>query len=270
MIVLVDSQILKKESPQLNFSTLLRPLLLTIVTLALPAAVIAQDYVEWSTETRTSLGFRVNEAAIRPLLPEGWSLTAIPEAPGQVNLSVTFMDRHIVLDAQGQPVRTGTSRYMVMSVQARHESNGLSGAMILNGISPEGAGAYEVYQPAVVADVERTASGQAEEFGRTEESWKLAAESGDSVTLNLHYRTAMPVRRQSSAVIRSGRHPEFTRTYQIDQASDPLGIPNAPGSRIEHLSFTVTGPLFSRIFDGTEVITGVTSIPMYTREIFIP
>lgn len=248
-------------------SALLRLLMLMF---ALPASVAAQDRVEWSTETRTSLGFRVNAAAIVPLLPQGWSVATIADAPGQVNLSVTFMDRHLVLDAQGQQVRTGTSRYMVMSVQARHESNGQSGTMIVNGISPEGTGAYEVYQPAVVARVERSSSGQAEEFGLTEETWELAAGSGDSVALNLRYRKALPVRRQSSVVIRSGRRPEFTRTYQIDQAADALGTPAAPGSRIEHVSFSAAGPLFSRIFDGTEVITGVTSIPFYSREIFIP
>jgi len=36
------------------------------------------------------------------------------------------------------------------------------------------------------------------------------------------------------------------------------------------VSFTATGPLFSRIFDGTQVLTGVTAIPWYSREIFIP
>lgn len=245
-------------------------LVLLVVTFVSITTATAQDYVEWSTETRTSLGFRVNDTAIRPLLPEGWSLTPIADAPGQVNISVTFMDRHLVLDPQGQPVRTGTSRYMVMSVQARNATTGQSGTMIVNGISPEGSGAYEVYQPAVVARAERTASGQGEENGHAEETWELAAQSGDSVTLNLSYRTAIPVRRQSSVVIRSGRTPSFTRTYQIDQASDVLGVPGAPDSRIESVSLTAAGPLFSRIFDGTEVITGVTSIPWYNREIFIP
>lgn len=267
MTILKSAQL---QSFDTRFHKFLRLFVLACATLFAPMLVTAQDYVEWSTETRTSLGFRVNAAAIESLLPDGWSLTPIPDAPGQVNISVTFMDRHLVLDAQGEKVRTGTSRYMVMSVQARHESNGQSGTMIVNGISPEGPGAYEVYQPAVVANAERTSSGQGEQFGVTEETWELVAESGDSATLNLRYQKAMPVRRQSSVVIRSGHRPEFTRTYNIDQASDVLGIPGASGSRIEQLSFTVAGPLFSRIFDGTEVITGVTSIPMYTREIFIP
>ena len=230
----------------------------------------AQDYVEWSTEVRTSLGFRVSEAAILPLLPSGWSVTPIADAPGKVNISVTFMDRHLVLDAQGEQVRTGASRYMVISVQTRNAASGQSGTMIINGISPEGAGAYEVYQTAVTARTERASSGQGEESGSTVETWELVAQSGDSVLLNLRYRAALPVRRQSSIVIRSGHKPDFTRTYVIDQASDVLGIPSSPDSRIESVSFTAAGPLFSAIFDGTEVLTGVTSTPWYNREIYIP
>jgi hypothetical protein len=231
---------------------------------------MAQEYEEWSAEVRTSLSFRVNEAAIQPLLPSGWNLRPITDAPGKVSLSLTFMDRYLVLDAQGQQLRTGTSRYMVFSVQARNEASGQSGVMIINGISPEGSGAYEVYQPASVARTERTHSGVNEESGSTAESWEFVAESGDSVLLDLRYQSAPPTRRQSSIVIRSGHRPEFTRTYHIDQASDALGVPGSPNSRIESLTFTATGPLFSTIFDGTEVLTGVTSTPWYHREISIP
>jgi len=241
-----------------------------LICFALLQTAVAQDYVEWSTETRTALSFRVNAAAVSPLLPEGWLLTPLENAPGQVALSVTFMDRHVVLDAQGQAVRTGSSRYMVMSVQAGNAQSGEAGTMIINGISPEGPGAYEVYQPAITADVTRTTAGQGEQAGSSEETWTLAAQGGDSVRMTLRYQKAAAVRRQSSVVIRSGRRPAFTRTYQIDQATDALGVPGAADSRIEQVSFEATGPLFSRIFDGTQVLTGVTAIPWYSREIFVP
>lgn len=230
----------------------------------------AKEYEEWSAEVRTSLSFRVNEAAIRPLLPSGWDVRPIADAPDKVNISLTFMDRYQVLDAQGEQVRTGASRYMVFSVQARNEVGGMSGILIINGISPEGTGAYEVYQPASIARTERASSGMGEESEIRAETWEFVAESGDSVLLNMRYRSAPPVRRQSSIVIRSGHRPDFTRTYHIDQASDSLGTPGNPGSRIESLSFTATGPLFSTIFDGTETLTGVTSTPWYNREITVP
>jgi hypothetical protein len=71
-------------------------------------------------------------------------------------------------------------------------------------------------------------------------------------------------------VIRSGKNTGFTRTYKIDQANDVLGVPGAPDSRIASMSLQIEGPLYSRIFDGSEVLTGITSTPWYHREIYIP
>jgi hypothetical protein len=232
-------------------------------------ALSAQEPVEWSAETRTSLSFRVKASLVQPLLPPGWNV-ATQDGTDRTAVGVTFMERHLVLDGRGQQVRTGTTRYMVMSVQARRGPSGPSGTMIVAGISPEGAGAYGVYQSATVARVERTSTGQAEDSGQAEEAWELASAGGDRVTLRLRYRRAVPVRRQSTSTIRSGRRPEFTRTYRVDQASDALGVPGEAGGRIEAVSFTATGPLFSTVFDGSEVLAGVTAIPWYTREIFIP
>jgi hypothetical protein len=240
-----------------------------------PAAVSASDasdsskYEEWSAETRMSLGMRVNGDAVRSLLPENWTVAAAAESPAQVNLTVTFMDRHVILDPQGLPVGSGSSRYMVMSVLARN-AQGESSILIINGISPEGAGAYEVYQPAVVAMAERSLSGQGDSNARVEENWEMVADSGDAASLTLRYQQAVPTRRQSSVVIRSGRNTGCTRTYAIDQANDALGVPGAADSRIELFSFAAEGPLFSRLFDGNEVVTGVTSTPWYHREISIP
>jgi len=238
-------------------------------SVAWPASVSASDYQEWSAETRTSLGLRVNGDAVRSLLPANWTVAAAAEAPEQVNLTVTFMDRHMILDPQGQPVGSGSSRYMVMSVLARN-AQGENSVLIINGISPEGAGAYEVYQPAVVAMAERSVSGHGDSHARVEENWEMVADSGDAASLTLHYQQAVPTRRQSSIVIRSGRNTDYTRTYTIDQANDALAVPGAADSRIESFSFAAEGPLFSRLFDGNEVVTGVTSTPWYHREISIP
>lgn len=243
-------------------------LTLTLLALIWSVPGLAQDYEEWSAETRTSLGFRVNAEVVRSLLPDGWTVAASSDVEDQVNLTVTFMDRHIILDSQGQVVGHGTSRYMVMSVQARNEQDE-TGILILNGISPEGEGAYEVYQLAETAIAERSLSGQGEDNGHVEERWVMAAQSGDSATLTLSYQQATPTRRQSTIVIRSGKNTAYTRTYRIDQASDALGTAGAPGSRIQAFSFSAEGPLYSRLFDGS-VLTGVTSTPWYNREISVP
>lgn len=117
---------------------------------------------------------------------------------------------------------------------------------------------------------ERSLSGQDDSNARVEENWKMVADSGDATSLALRYQQAVPTRRQSSVVIRSGRNTDYTRTYTIDQANDVLGVPGAADSRIESFRFAADGPLFSRLFEGNEVLTGVTSTPWYNREISIP
>ena len=247
-------------------------LVIAAVLCCATATTVAQDssqtYAEWSTETRTSLGFRVNAEAIRSLLPAGWSVAPATDAPDKVNVSMTFMDRHLVLDSQGQALGSGSSRYMVMTVQARNDASGQNSTLAINGISPEGSGSYEVYQQAVTARAVRLRDGEGESSGQIEENWEMVAESGDRVQLTLSYQPALPVRRQSSIVVRSGKNTGFTRTYRIDQASDALGLPEA--DRINTLEFHAQGPLFSRLFDGSEELTGVTSTPFYVREIYIP
>lgn len=248
----------------------LSALIVTTATVASAQTDTTTVYEEWSAETRTSLSFRVNVAAVRSLLPPGWTVTTSADNPDQTGLTVTFMDRHVVLDPQGRAVGTGSSRYMVMSVQASNAQTGQRGPMILNGISPEGAGAYEVYQTASLASAERVVSGQAEQSSQIQENWRMVSASGDSVSLLLHYQQALPVRQQSTIVIRSGKNTGYTRTYKIDQTNDALGAPGVVGSRISSLDFRVEGPLYSRLFDGTEVLTGVTSTPWYHREIYVP
>lgn len=256
-------------NPIESFMSGLRLFVAVVTLAACPALASAQEFQEWSAETRTSLGFQVNADAVRSLLPDNWTVADASGAPGMVNLTLTFMDRHMIFGPEGQPVGTGSSRYMVMSVLAL-DAQGEACILIINGISPEGAGAYGVYQPAVVATAERQLNGQADAGARVEESWEMVADSGDAINLDLHYRQDVPSRRQSSVVIRSGRNTGYTRTYTIDQANDALGTTGAPETRIESFRFVAEGPLFSRIFDGTEVLTGVTSTPWYNREIFIP
>ncbi|MEC8859505.1 MAG: hypothetical protein VYE29_05815 [Pseudomonadota bacterium] len=230
----------------------------------------ADTFQEWSAETRTSLSFQVNAEAVKPLLADGWVVPVVAENPDRVNLTVTFMDRHIVLDADGDAIGSGTSRYMVMSVQGRNHSDGQTSILIINGISPEGAGAYEVYQAAQEASAQRLVWGNGEQVGQVEETWQMTAESGDSIRLHLQYQPAVPVLREPTLVIRSAKNTGYTRTYRIEQASDALGVPGETDSRLQGFEFTASGPLFSRIFDGTEVLQGVTSTPWYHREIYVP
>lgn len=235
---------------------------------AAPAA--AQNVTEWSSEARTTLAFKVDPAKLQPLLPSGWVPAPSTSAatPG-ANVNVTFMERQIVLDPQGKPVRTGTTRYAVLGVPARHSQTGQANTIIVTGLSPEGKGAYGVYTPATSTTLQRTVEGAGEEFARVQERWELAGANGDHLSLAVAYRRGPVTRGRVETIVRSALRPDFQRTYRIDQATDVVRSANG-ADRVDQLTFRAAGPSFSRVFDGSETLVGVTAIPYYVREISIP
>ena len=236
-----------------------------------PAPAVGQGVTEWSAEARTVLSFRVPDAAVQALLPPGWTVDPSTGAANRgANLSLTVMERTLVVDPAGKNVRTGTIRYAVMSVPARHAETGRTNPMIVLGISPEGEGAYGAYLKAVVSRLERSSSATGEDPGRAEEAWEFSAASGERLELRLAYRRGAPVKTRVQTTIRSGARPDFTRTYRIDQASDVLRSLTTATDRVDTLRFSATGPRFAPLFDGSETLLSVTAIPWYVREISVP
>lgn len=231
----------------------------------------AQNVTEWSTESRIALNFKAPAAAVQKLLPAGWTVVASesPATPG-ANLNVTLMERLIVLDPQGKPIRTGTSRYVVLTVPARNEKTGQTNTIVVRGISPDAPGAYGVYLPATTSRFERTVSGEAETSGRVQEQWEFASASGEQLRLRVAYRRAAAGRTHVETVVRSAARPEFQRTYRIDQIADVLRNATTPGDRLEQIEFRASGPAFAPLFDGTETLVAVTAVPYYVREISVP
>lgn len=225
---------------------------------------------EWSAESRVVLAFHANEQAIQALLPEGWEVAPATAAASRgANLNVTLIDRAIVLDADGKPVGSGISRYVVLGVPARHRATGNSATMIVGGISPEGAGAYGVYVTAATTHLSRSSDADGLEPGQAREEWAFTAASGERIELRLAYRRALPVKSHVDAVIHSALRPAFSRTYRIDQASDLLRSGPAAVDRVDALTFQATGPRFAALFDGGETLLSVTAVPWYVREISV-
>jgi hypothetical protein len=229
----------------------------------------AQTVTEWSAETRIALSFHVNDAALQRLLPVGWTSAPSTGAGNRgANLTVNFIDRQVVLDGQGKTYRTGTSRYVVFAVPARNAAGEVN-TVIVSGVSPEGPGAYGVNLTAVLSRVDRSASAQAEEGGRGEERWEFAAASGEKIELQVAFRRAPAVKTHAETKLRSALHPEYTRSYRIDQAADVLRSLTTP-DRIDQLTFRASGAAFAPLFDGQETILSVTSAPWYVREVSVP
>jgi hypothetical protein len=234
-----------------------------------PALSVAQNVTERSVEIRTSLSFRVSASAVQKLLPSGWTVPPSSANNGSANIGVTMMERMMVTDAKGQLIGTGSIRYLVVTTSARN-AEGKSGTFAIGGISPDAPGSYDVYLPATTAKVERTAEAKGVETERVKETWEFAAGSGEKVSLTLQYRRGRLNKTHNDVVVRSGRHPDFQRTYHIDQASEVLRNATTNDDRIETISFKASGGFLAALFDGNETLLSVTSIPWYFREITVP
>ena len=233
-------------------------------------AAAAQAVTEWSAEVRTSMSFRVNERALQPLLPEGWTIVPSTGATNRgANLTVTVLERQVVLDPEGKPLKTGSSRYTVLTVPVRNQS-GQASTMAVMGISPEGAGAYGVYEQATVSRVERSSTATGEENGAGRERWEFASSAGNRITVTLAYRRGPATRSRGETKIRSAKNPDYTRTYKTEQASDLVRSTVTNVNRLDEWKFEAAGPKLAAIFDGTETLLSVTLVPSYTREVSVP
>src|SRR5436190_11346737 len=81
---------------------------------ASPAAAARLENTFYAAST--TLYFKVSDAALRKLLPDGWEPAAIPAMQGG-NLTVTFSDVLAVERADGQPGDTARAVWLSAPVQ---------------------------------------------------------------------------------------------------------------------------------------------------------
>ena len=80
----------------------------------------------------------------------------------------------------------------------------------------------------------------------------------------------MPARSKVEAKVHSAAKPAFYRIYRFEQAADVARSTAAGIDRVSKFSFKASGPKLAPIFDGTEQLISVTSIPSYSRSIYLP
>jgi hypothetical protein len=220
-------------------------------------------------DVRTVLAFKASDAAVQRMLPEGWEINppAIGPAKG-ANLSLVLLEQISVLDAEGKP--TPISRGAVLTVPAKKKGSDSGGSMVVAGlITPSGApGAYGVYMPAP-AVTHRRQSIDGDGVMTVEESWRFDGPDGHAIEVQVAFERAVPARAKTESKTYSGSKPEFYRIYRVESASDVARSAATGVDRVQKVSYKVTGPKFA-VLDGSEQLIAVTSIPSYSRQVFLP
>ena len=122
----------------------------------------AQTMVESSSETRFQLDFHVPDAALKAILPAGWTPNVAVQGPAKdANLRLVFIDRVTINSPDGKPAgKTGSNRlvYLVAPVK---DPAGAAVQLVVGGLTEDPAdapGPFGVYLPATIHKMQRSTS----------------------------------------------------------------------------------------------------------------
>lgn len=245
------------------------------VALAMGAACAAwaQKHVQSTLDSRMVLAFKVNPAELQRWIPAPWQIDPVAAGPSKdANLVMTFVDRLLDQDAEGKPVKTATYRVVALATPARNPQNGDSGPLLIRLYNSNPDAVPGFYKTAVLAVVEReqTLSGAGIAPGSALERWAMKDGRGGTIDLLVQYQRGTPLRAKVEAKPRSGSDPATWRTYRIDQSTDVLKSINGGTDRVQKYDLKLKVPELAKLFDGSEQLVSVTSIPWYTRQTFLP
>lgn len=225
-----------------------------------------EKFVGRGTETRTFLYFKVSTAALREFVPDGWQICPAGYGPAAgANLLAVFVDQVTSLDAEDKPLEL--MRYVLFEIPVRPAGTGATAWVLFTGLSTGGPGIYGTNLQAtaqVGRKIRHGPSGSA-----VEESWDFEAGGGESVSLQLRFLRGPVSVVQVESRVYSRVWPWFSRIYRVEQATDVVHPAGEPG-RLTQVAFKAKSAKLAPLFDGTEQLTAIISVPAYTRRIFLP
>jgi hypothetical protein len=248
---------------------LMRAFLLGLLLLATGPALAAEKFVGGNVDARTTLAFKAPDAAVRKVLPEGWDLDVANSGPAKdINLRLTFIDRLTAHDAEGKaldPVRVPT-----LSIPAKKSGSETRGTMLFLIYSSSAGGVPGPYGVSIQANTNMEKRVRIDRSGAAtvEESWELQSQNGDSIQLQIQYVRGTMATGKAEQLMYSAAKPGFYRIYRSEQAVDIVRGPGA--DHVQKIVFKASGPKLAPLFDGSEQLIGVTSMPWYARQTYLP
>jgi hypothetical protein len=250
----------------------MRYLLLAILALA-AAPAVAEDNLKLSAidiSVRTGLTFKVADAVVQKKLPAGWELNSPTAGPTKgFNLGITLIDYVVVQDPEGKPLPP--RNVLVLNIPAKKAGTGEAATMVFAGFVAQAGvpGPYGVFGPAGIT-IDRRSHAGPDGKSMINETWQAKADDGSLLDIQIEFERGAPTRGKVEAKIHSAAKPDFYRIYRFEQAADVARSTAAGIDRVSKFSFKATGPTLAPIFDGTEQLISITSIPSYSRSIYLP
>jgi hypothetical protein len=223
-----------------------------------------------NVDVRTGLTFKASDSAVQKILPAGWEVNSPAAGPAKgSNLNMTLIDQVMGRDPDGKPLQP--VRGAVLTIPAKKTGTDAAGNMVFAGLFSQNGvpGAYGVYAPArfVIDRKQRT-----EPDGKVavEESWEFKTDDGSAIEVHLTYLRGVVMYGKIEPRIYAAAKPDFFRIYRVEQGVDVVrSVPNNTDQMVK-ISVKTSGAKFGPLLDGSQQLISVTSIPWYSRQVFLP
>jgi len=240
----------------------------------------AESLVESSAETRFQLDLKVPEAALKPLLPAGWTLNVAAQGPAKdANLRLVFIDRVTINGPDGKPTGKGSNRlvYLVAPVK---DPAGANAQLVVGGLTEDPAdapGPFGVYFPASIHTMQRSTSSMGSgPIGSSpimdSQDWVFQAASGEHLEMHIKYERGIANRgNPADTKFYSAKNPSFFQISRQEQVLDILrNATTNPPDRVKEFSLKATGGSYAKLFDGSEKLLSWDNILWINRSVFLP
>jgi hypothetical protein len=247
-------------------------IMLTALLVLAACPAIAQDKEKASTidlSPRTTLAFKVSDAAVQKLLPAGFRVNSPTAGPSKgANINVVLINYVMVQDMQGKPLPLRTTAALnVPSKNAAGEAVGLVvGGFIAKGGAP---GPYFAYE-AANTNIDRRSHTDTDGKSIVDETWEIGGDDGNTLQVELQFARGMPARGKAESKIQSAAKPDVYRIYQFDYAADIVRSAASGIDRVSKFSFKTSGPKLAPLFDGSQQLISIISVPFYSRTTYLP
>jgi hypothetical protein len=250
----------------------MRNLFVALCVVATSPAIAQQQDKLFTNDinVRTVLAYKVPDAAVQKMLPAGWELNSPLAGPTKgFNLGITLIDSLMVQDPEGKAL--SPINIIVLNAPAKKTGTNAVGTMVFGGFTGHASvpGAYGVYDAAKIT-IDRRSHADAEGKTVIDETWEAKADDGNAIEIQVQYTRGTPARSKVEARVYSAAKPEFYRIYRFEQAADVARSIPAEIDRVTKFSLKATGPKLAPLFGGSEQLISITSVPFYSRSIYLP
>lgn len=242
---------------------------------AMAACANAETLLEHSAETRFQLDLKVPDAALKALLPEGYTPNVATQgAAKDCNVRLVFIDRLTINGPDGKPVGKGSNRLAYL-VAPMKDPSGANVQVVVAGLTEDPAdapGPFGTYLPAATHTMQKSSTSTGSGPIIDSQDWVFAAASGERLELHIKYERGTGNKgNPADTKFVSAKNPAVYQVSKQEQVLDILkNVTTNPPDRVKEFSLKGGGGSYSKLFDGTEKVLSWDNFIWFNRTVSVP